>query len=68
MIGFWIFITVLIICIAVVICVFLENADYSIAYSTRKDMRSIEEKLTNIEEMLKGGTDGQGVEIHSNEH
>lgn len=61
MIGFWIFVIVLVICATVVICVFLQNADSFKAWDVDKRLREVNNHLCVIEEdlrkLLKGGVE-----------
>lgn len=52
MIGFWIFLIVLIICITIVICTFLKNEGTS-KWDMHGNLVNIERRLTKIDERLE---------------
>ena len=52
MVGFWIFMIVLIICITIVICVFLNCAEGLKIYDVKIGMREINRRLYDIESTL----------------
>ena len=61
MIGFWIFVIVLVICITIVICVFLQNEGTS-KWAMRRELENIASRLSRIDKALeeigrKGGAE-----------
>lgn len=52
MIWFWLFMIILIICITVVVCVFLQNADNLHIYEVHRAFREIDCRLERIEESI----------------
>ena len=53
MIGFWVFFVVVIICVTVVVCVFLNNANENFnLWATKNKLDDIINRLERIEEAL----------------
>lgn len=53
MIGAWIFAIVVVICITVIICVLVCNADITSACMVNAQIRNIKHRLDDIEESIK---------------
>ena len=53
MVGFWIFLVVLVICLTIIACVFMENAEYLHLKDIRNAYRDLYDKLVSIEELIK---------------